>query len=285
LRPTKYTRILIIVNTGVFGREAAMERSDSAMRARNMEPASAANRAIWRIRLRWLAAIGFALIPVVFTAAASAVAQITHQSEAGAALTVAIGAGVSALVGLLVMRMSSPALTQYGFRAPRRAAAVWWFVPLPVTIGIVLVSAGVHVGWQTALAYLVLTVAVAFDEEIWFRGIVLAVLRSGGTRVAIVGSSVMFGVLHLANLAGGEDPSSAILQLLFAVVFGVVAAELVVITASLWPVIVWHALWDFTNYVGGNATTGATLAGVGIACAVMIAYAIVLWRRTAPTPA
>lgn len=241
--------------------------------------------AIWRVGLRWLVAIGFALVPVVFTAATSAAAQIAHAGDSETALIVACGAAASAVVGLVVMRLSPPSLRQFGFRAPRATAAVWRFAPLPVTIVLVIATAGVRVGWQSALAFLVLSVAVAFNEEIWFRGIILAVLRGGGVRVAIIGSSVVFGVLHLANLAGGEDPASATLQLVFAVVFGVVAAELVVSTGSLWPAITWHLLWDFANYLGGNAASAMALAGVGIACAVMVAFAVFLWRRAAPRQA
>lgn len=49
-------------------------------------------------------------------------------------------------------------------------------------------------------AHRVLTVAVGFNEEIWFRGLSQAVLRVRGTRYAVVWGSVLFGVLHLASL-------------------------------------------------------------------------------------
>ncbi|MEQ6898450.1 CPBP family intramembrane glutamic endopeptidase [Microbacterium sp. KR10-403] len=235
--------------------------------------------ASWPLRHRWPVAIAFALVPVVFTAAASATAELTGADDIGAALVIAAGAAVSALIGLGVMKVSPATLRRYGFRAAHRAAAAWWFAPLPITVLIVLLTQGVHLPVPTVAAYAVLTIAVAVNEEVWFRGIVLAVLRSAGVRGAVIGTSALFGVLHLANLAGGENPADAALQLVFAVLFGLVAALLVVLTGSLWPGILWHAAWDFTNYLGGNATTPAALIGIGLACALMLVYAIVLWPR------
>lgn len=240
-------------------------------------------RVRWMLRLRWLAAIAFALVPVVFTAAASAAAQIAQANDGVTAFLIAGGAGLSAAVGVVVMKFSPPRFVAYGVRAPRGGRAVWWCLPLLLTIAIACVSQGIRVSGSTAVAYAVLAVAVAVNEEVWFRGIILAILRRGrGTvRVAVVGSSALFGVLHLANLAGGEDPAAAVLQLVFAVLFGLVAAEVTVLTGSLWPAIAWHAAWDFTNYLGGNATDANALAGLAIAGAVVLAYAIVLWRRVA----
>ena len=237
----------------------------------------------WNLHRHWLIAVGFALVPVLFTAAGSAAAQIAGADEASSALIIAIGAGLSAGLGLLVMRLSPPTLRQYGFRAALGGRSVWWFLPLPISIVIVVGTQGVQVTGAVAASYAVLTIAVAVNEEVWFRGIILAVLRKGGVRVAIIGSSVLFGVLHLANLAGGTYPAAAVLQLVFAALFGVVAAELTILTGSLWPAIVWHAAWDFANFIGGNAVTSAALAGIGIVCATMLTYGVVLWTRTRAT--
>lgn len=246
--------------------------SSTSSRVDRSEPA------VWSVRRLWATAIAFAVIPVFFTAAASAASQLLHADDASAALMIAGGAGVSAALGLLVMRVSPASLRQYGVRVPRGARAGLWFLPLPITIVLVLATQGVRVPGAVLIAYAVLTVCVAVNEEVWFRGIILAVLRGGGVRAAIIGSSIVFAVMHLANLAGGQALPEAILQLTFAALFGVAAAELAVVTGSLWPAIVWHAAWDFVNYAGGNVTTNAALAGTGAASAVILAYVLVMWR-------
>jgi membrane protease YdiL (CAAX protease family) len=239
----------------------------------------AAQPAVWRLTHRWWAAIGLAVVPVVFTAAASAAGQLQHLGDTASALVIAAGAALSAIIGLLMMRFSRPTLAEYGFRTAKNVSAAWWFLPLPLTVLAALLTQGMHLPGSAVAAYAMLTVAVAFNEEIWFRGIVLAILRGRSTRTAIIGSAVLFGILHLANLASGQDLRASLLQLVFAMLFGFVAAELVVLTGSLWPAIAWHALWDFANYLGGNSTSPAALGGVAVACAIMVVYAIVLWRR------
>lgn len=182
------------------------------------------------------------------------------------------------MTGLIVMRVSGHSIRRLGYRWPMNLRAAWWLVPPAMTVGLVLVTAAPSSPGSIAAAYLVLSVAVAINEETWFRGIIVAVLQPKGIRTAMVVSSVLFGVMHLANLAGGADLVSSLLQMAFALIFGLVAAELVIVTGSLWPAILWHAAWDFVNYVGGNEITPLALAGVGLSCAVMVAYAIRLWR-------
>jgi membrane protease YdiL (CAAX protease family) len=236
--------------------------------------------ASWHVRAPWLAAIAFALVPVVFTAGASAAAQLSGVSEAGAALILAAGAAVSAILGLVVMRLSPPRVRDFGFRRPRRASAALWFIPAAATVLIILGTQGVRVDAPTVAAYGVLVAAVALNEETWFRGIVFAILRARSTRTAVVGSSVLFGVLHLANLAGGADVGSSILQVAFAALFGLVAAQLLVLTGSLWPAIAWHAAWNFVSFIGGDSTDNGSLIGLGAACVLMLGYAVFLGRRT-----
>lgn len=239
--------------------------------------------AAWRVRAPWLVAVGFALVPVVFTGGASAAAQLSGAPEPVAALMLAAGAALSAIIGLIVMRVSPPSLREYGFRAARNARSALWFIPAAVTVAIILVSQGVQVDTPTLLAYGVLVVAVAINEETWFRGIVFAVLRARSTSAAIIGSSILFGVLHLANVAGGEDIGAALLQVAFAALFGVVAAQLIVRTGSLLPVILWHAAWNFVSFIGGNATGVGAMVGLGVACLVMLGYSLVLRRRPTGT--
>jgi len=231
----------------------------------------------------WFAAIGLALVPVVFTALGSAAGQLLGLTDTPAALLIAAAAAVSTCVGLLIMATSGATLSRYGFRSPANTRAAWWFLPPVLTVLLVLVTGGVTVSPSLAGAYLFLCLAVALNEEVFFRGLVLALLRPRGTRTALFGSAVLFGILHLANLAGGQATGATLLQLAFAALFGFVAAELVIVSGSLWPVLLWHFAWDFTSFLGGNSASPVALAGVGIACVIMLVYAVRLWPHAART--
>ncbi|MCW07411.1 CPBP family intramembrane metalloprotease [Listeria monocytogenes] len=78
---------------------------------------------------------------------------------------------------------------------------------------------------HTILYYVVLlffTLFVGISEEVFFRGLILSKLKSENMNSAIMISSALFAVLHLTNLAGGVSIEYAILQLLFAFIFGIV---------------------------------------------------------------
>lgn len=232
---------------------------------------------------RWAVAVGFALVPVLFTAAGAAIAQIMELSDVSASLVLAATTALSAAIGVLVLSLRG-GMRAGGFRAPRRLRDALWLLPALAVVLIVIATQPPTASPSLWLASAVLLAAVAVNEEVWFRGNVLSVLRPLGAGVAIGGSTLLFAVLHLANLASGESIPATVLQVAFAAVFGLVAAQLVVLTGSLWPGIVWHAVWNFANVIGGNLTTPWALTGIGVAIVVLIMYSLLLARRiAAPT--
>ncbi len=248
-------------------------------------PATAApTTPAWPLRHPFWAAVGMALVPVVCTAAGFATAQALADDEATTYALAAAGGALSAGIGLLVAARARPGWAGFGLRAPGHAAAVAWFWPLILTPLLVLGASGFQARGALVLPLLALAAAAAINEEVWFRGLVLTALRARGVRFAAVGSAVLFAVLHLANAAGGASAPYAILQVLFAAVFGLVAAEVALITRSLLPGIAWHFAWDAASYLSGDGLDGRALVALGIVVALLAGYAVWLWRRL-PAPA
>lgn len=235
--------------------------------------------ATWQTRHPWWWAIAVALGGTLLTAVGSAFSQVRQLDPIPATAAQAVFVGLSALVGLLVMWRTRPSLADYGFRRPRHLDRTLWVAPLALAPVIVVVSAGVHVTPAQAVAYAVLALAVGFSEEIWFRGLLLATLRRLGTRTAIIGASILFGALHLANLFAGRAPLYVALQFAFACLVGLVLAELVSITGSLWIGIGWHLVYDLVAFSSGEELTTAVLTGLAAMTLVLAAYAVWLWRR------
>ncbi|CAN2187128.1 COG1266 Predicted metal-dependent membrane protease [Candidatus Nanopelagicaceae bacterium] len=96
----------------------------------------------------------------------------------------------------------------------------------------------------TGLIYLF---ALGTGEELVSRGFVFGVLRKYGSVVAVVISSVLFGLMHL-NLYTGKDwdPYMAYWHCLSAAGFGVLAAVIMIVTRSILSAIVMHSLFDWT---------------------------------------
>lgn len=135
----------------------------------------------------------------------------------------------------------------------------------------------------TVLQYIILlffTVAVGFNEEIYFRGLALKFIEEKGRKKAIIWSSVIFGVLHLVNALNGKNALYLVLQMMFALLVGFVLVEIVSITKSLWVVIAWHAAHDYISSITGETLDTTALIILAIQVGILLVYAICIWKKS-----
>ncbi len=90
----------------------------------------------------------------------------------------------------------------------------------------------------------VFLIAVAVAEEIFSRGVVFGVLlRRHGLSIAVLGSSLIFGLMHLNGYIGQHfDPWRAYWHIASAASFGIFACSLMVVTRSIWMPILLHTV-------------------------------------------
>ena len=91
--------------------------------------------------------------------------------------------------------------------------------------------------WVRGIIFLI---AVAFAEETLSRGIIFGVLQKHGMTVAVIGSSLMFGLMHINSYIGNFDAWPAYWHVVSAASFGVFACALMVVSGSIWMPIVLH---------------------------------------------
>ena len=133
---------------------------------------------------------------------------------------------------------------------------------------------------------------VGLVEELIFRGLLFkAMLADGRDMVAIVVTSVTFGIGHIVNLFTGHMLLETLVQIAFAVSVGFVLTLVFYKGASLLPGIVAHSLIDVFSLVSnGEGPIGWVIVAAGIV--ISVAYSIHLWnierpdvsRTTAPRP-
>lgn len=122
-------------------------------------------------------------------------------------------------------------------------------VPLGIytVLAVLGMLAGVTVTDPAEVGVVVVLVAlIGLNEEVLFRGVLLDVLQEDGVPAGVVGSSVLFGLVHLNNLIYGADPAFVALQVVAAFGTGVFFCAVRVRTGTLVPLIVAHALTDLT---------------------------------------
>lgn len=145
-----------------------------------------------------------------------------------------------------------------------------------------------------ARAAVLMQLAVGLSEELLFRGLVLCGLvrawgetRRGIIRAVLV-ASLIFGVLHLTQVAsGGLSPSGALLLTLQACVIAAWWGALVVAGGSIWPAVMLHSAVNAIVAVRGldaSLVGPEVVAYAGMLCVSLPlgALAIALLRRAAP---
>lgn len=100
--------------------------------------------------------------------------------------------------------------------------------------------------------------ATAFGQEATFRGVVLQTLLPRGRMRAVLLSAALSGVVPIVNLPSGDDPVFVGVQVLVALGMGVAFAAVVVVTGTIWPLVVISAAQLFLY--GINPSPGSTPA-------------------------
>ena len=98
-------------------------------------------------------------------------------------------------------------------------------------------------GFPEALLYFISMCCVGFLEEVLFRGLLFRAMEKENLRMAILVSSLTFGLGHIVNLfnGSGKDPISSAIQIVFAVLIGFVLVLIFLHGKSLISCILFHA--------------------------------------------
>lgn len=175
-------------------------------------------------------------------------------------------------------------ISKLGFRGAEKGAAkrMLYFSPL-LLIALSPFAAGINFNGGAALIFanLFLTLGIGMAEEIFFRGIICGLWLECGVGKAMMLSSVLFGLSHILNLAGGADFGETILQICFALVYGMVFALIFAESGSLLPCVLLHALHDFCSFISGDGSAQFEIILGAVQFIVLLVYFLYLFRITA----
>ena len=144
------------------------------------------------------------------------------------------------------------------FGPPHSVVRVMWFPVLWLSlIAAAMIVIGLPPGSMIAFIA-VNTLMVGISEETMFRGVLFrALLTKYRVWTAILASSVLFGAVHILNVFNTGDLAGALVQSVPAGMSGILFVAIVIRTGSIWPAIIYHALWDcvlFVMLAGGKAS-------------------------------
>lgn len=125
------------------------------------------------------------------------------------------------------------------------------------------------------ILFVISMICVGFIEEVIFRGFLFRAISRDNIKLAVIISSVTFGMGHIVNLLNGHDLVPTLLQICYATAIGFLFTILFYKGRSLWPCIITHGIFNSLSIVGISSTsfTNEIIISV-VLSAVSIAYAL-----------
>ena len=163
-------------------------------------------------------------------------------------------------------------------------AALIWLLPSFVVLGLMAWRIADEVIWADFLAlgvgglmlFVITPFLIAFGEEVMFRGVLLrGAMATLPVMHAMLLSAAIFGMFHLVNGIAGQGMSGTSQQVVFAFLVGFFLAPIAVQIGNLWPLIIWHWLWNVAVYFSQQFDLLHPFVLVGIAMQAVVS--IWLW--------
>jgi len=193
-------------------------------------------------------------------------------------LTTVLGLALSLLL-FLFLRQNRLTRT-YGLTKPKTASrALLFYLPL-IAVSSVNFWTGltVHVGAWEILFYVLSMCFVAFLEEVIFRGLLFGAMRKDGLTAAVIVSSLTFGIGHMVNLLTGAALYDTLLQLVYASAIGFCYTCVFLVSGSLLPCILSHAVVNATSIFAAPPTGNELLLTALIQTVLGLGYGLWLLR-------
>lgn len=144
--------------------------------------------------------------------------------------------------------------TSLGFRKLSSIPAGGWvyYSPLALILVVISLKGMREIGVSEILFFIFFTLLVGFVEESIYRGLILKTLLPKGIKTAVITSSILFAITHVLNVLSGQDAFQTVLQIVYALLIGTVLALLMVKNNNIIPLILFHFLHNFIQFVGND---------------------------------
>ena len=227
-----------------------------------------------------LSSLVFSIVLMIFPVASGVIVVMNDMDAVQSHWLQGVFMMLSISVPAIFMGITNMKPVQIGIAGIEKGSArtVLYFLPaIAAKIGFLLCGISHDVHTIVALAFF--ATAIGLSEELYFRGIILSKLRTCFTiKQTVILSSVFFAAVHASQAFSGAGIFMVALTMINALLFGIVASEIVMLTKSIVPVIIWHTSFDFINWIALAQGTIETVLII-IESTIMITYAIYLWTE------
>ena len=196
------------------------------------------------------------------------------------AVTLPIGILLSAI--LLLFLKKKRLFEAYGICASKATArSMLYYLPVWIMLTANLwYGVTMNYGLAETLLYILSMFCVGFLEEVIFRGLLFNAMREDSYKVAVIVSSLTFGIGHIINLFNGSGAELIpnLLQVVYATAAGFMFVMIYCKTESLIGCILVHGLFNALSVFSNEsaATTETRIIFCILLTAITAAYAVYL---------
>lgn len=150
-----------------------------------------------------------------------------------------------------------------------------YFLPLVIIVSVNFWGGiNVHLSLMESVFYVVSMLCVGVIEEIIFRGFLFKYLSKDNLTVAIIVSSITFGIGHIINLLSGADLLLTLLQIIYATCAGFLFTVIFYKSGSLLPCIITHSLINATSVIAFESNITLSIITAVVLSVVSLVYAL-----------
>lgn len=169
---------------------------------------------------------------------------------------------------------------KFGLCKPTAAVKSFvWYVPL-ILITLSNIGFGVKIKYSIfgMVCFSVKMLCVGFLEELIFRGFLFKAMSRDNIKIAIIVSSITFGIGHVFNLFNGSGMAlwENIVQIIGAIAFGFLYVIIFHRGGSLVPCILSHGIFNSMSAFSVWGSMNAIIIHNVIVCVFVVGYTLVL---------
>ena len=146
-------------------------------------------------------------------------------------------------IGLIILMIMLKRTSYYGLTKVITPKKYLYFIPL-ILIVLINLWNGININNSISeiIFHILNMINIGFIEEIIFRGFLFKMMAKDNVKIAIIVSSVTFGIGHIINLFNGSDLIPTLMQVCYAISIGYLFVTIFHKSKSLIPCIITHSL-------------------------------------------
>ena len=237
--------------------------------------------AVNTIKRPLIKAIFFTLIPLIFATIAGTIISIMELDNNISIVVQSICFFISILTGIIILKILHFRFNEIGIRNIQKEGLknVFYFILL-ILVEMLPFFNGLNEqnNFIKVILLIIFTIIVGINEELYFRGIIMGLFKNKNIKAIII-SSILFGVGHIANAFSNQNYLYIILQVIFAFIIRIVFAEIVIITESIILPMIFHTIHDFIAMITNDNVIGKSLMILIIQIIVLLIFCIMMLKK------